>query len=111
MSIFFAIIIIVLVWFTLIVPFIRLIRISRQWRNTFKQARQYQQQDPRRQQQQRRPKQPVKKKKIDPSVGEYVEFTETVVEQTETEADGSTRSTHTVEQQITDVTWEDLPGK
>lgn len=44
-------------------------------------------------------------------MGEYVEFTETVVEQTETEADGSTRSTHTVEQQITDVTWEDLPGK
>lgn len=51
-----------------------------------------------------------KEKKIDATVGEYVEFTETTAQTTKTEADGSTRTTtvHT-EEQVTDVTWEDLP--
>lgn len=55
-----------------------------------------------------------RKKKIDPSVGEYVRFqeiqtTETVDSHTDP-ATGDTRTTVTVEQQVTDAEWEDLPS-
>lgn len=102
-----------MVWFFIIAPFIRLIRVSRQWQNTFKQARnqqQQRQQQHQQQQQRRRSGTQHPGKKIDPSVGEYVEFTETTTPQTDTDA--APRTAHTpVEQQITDVTWEDLPAK
>lgn len=55
----------------------------------------------------------IKKKKIPADVGEYVKFTEiTTAEESRTTteqagADGS-QSTVTVEQQITDVEWEDI---
>ena len=56
----------------------------------------------------------IKKKKIPSDVGEYVKFTEiTTTEEnrstTEQDSNGdSNRSTVTVEQQITDVEWEDI---
>lgn len=63
------------------------------------------------QQQRRQPPQPKpsgNKKKIDPTVGEYVDFTEVAETTAHTAADSSTTTTAT-EQQVTDVTWEDLP--
>lgn len=60
----------------------------------------------------RQPEQPkpaVKKKKIDRSVGEYVEFEEIRVKAS-TQTDGDTTTVnYKVEQQITDVEFEDLP--
>ncbi len=111
MSLFLALIIILLVWFFIIAPFIRLMRISSQWQNTFKRAQQEQQQYRHRQQRQHRRSEQSSKRKIDPNVGEYVEFTETIEDKTETDANDSARTAHTVEPQVTDVTWEDLPGK
>ncbi|MDE7152930.1 MAG: hypothetical protein K2O00_00625 [Muribaculaceae bacterium] len=55
------------------------------------------------------PKPPVKKKKIDGSVGEYVEFEELRVETSVHETGDSTTVEYKVEQQITDVEFEDLP--
>ena len=57
----------------------------------------------------RQPEPPVAKKKIDPTVGEYVEFTETVETTTRHTAEGEETSVR-VEQQITDVQWEDIPA-
>ncbi|MCM1311054.1 MAG: hypothetical protein NC301_08555 [Bacteroides sp.] len=105
MSLFLTLIIILLVWFFIIAPFVRLIRVSRQWQNTFNNATRQQQ----RQQHHKRPAQPQPKKKIDPTVGEYVEFTETEVSQTATDGQGNTTATRETESQITDVTWEDIP--
>ena len=53
-----------------------------------------------------------RRKKIDPSVGEYVKFqeiatTETVSQTTDT-ATGSTTTTVSVEQQVTDAEWEEI---
>lgn len=63
----------------------------------------------RRRQQSTQPQQPAKqKKKIDPNIGEYVEFTETTESTTRQTADG-TETTVKTEQQITDVQWEDIP--
>lgn len=50
-----------------------------------------------------------KRKKIDPEVGEFVKFKETEVTVEETASDGSAKASFTAEEQITDVTWEDLP--
>ncbi len=61
-----------------------------------------------RKQQSQQPEPPVAKKKIDPTVGEYVEFTETVESTTRQTPEGEENSVR-VEQQITDVQWEDLP--
>lgn len=47
-------------------------------------------------------------KKIDPSVGEYVDFTETT-ETTARKTPDQTETSSRIEQQITDVQWEDLP--
>lgn len=53
------------------------------------------------------PRQPKTKKKIDPSVGEYVAFEEIKTETTT--ADARDAKTYTeVEQQIVDVEWEDI---
>lgn len=57
----------------------------------------------------KKPEPPVTKKKIDPTVGEYVEFTETVETSTRQTPEGEETSVR-VEQQITDVQWEDLPA-
>ena len=52
---------------------------------------------------------PVKKrKKIDPEVGEFIKFKETDVTEVDSSGDRTTAS-FTAEEQITDVTWEDLP--
>lgn len=58
--------------------------------------------------QQQQPQPPAHKKKIDPTVGEYVEFTETETSVREETPEG-TESTTIIEQQITDIQWEDLP--
>ncbi len=108
MSFFIALLIILLVWFFLIAPFVRLIRVSRQWRDAFSgAARQQRQSNRRREPRSQTPRAP--KKKIDPSVGEYVEFTETTSTTSATESDGTRETTTVTESQITDVTWEDLP--
>ena len=49
-----------------------------------------------------------KRKKIDPAVGEYVKFEEIETDTTTTDSAGNTTTTHTVEQQVTDVEWVDL---
>lgn len=66
--------------------------------------------DPRQQTQERKKPEPPQrpKKKIDPSVGEYVEFTETA-ESTVRETPEGTETTFRTEQQITDIQWEDIP--
>lgn len=53
----------------------------------------------------------LRKKKIDPTVGEYIRFTETDVKITSTEANDHASASHksTVEEQITDVDWEEIP--
>lgn len=61
----------------------------------------------------RQPQQPApKKKKIDPSVGEYVEYEEITVDQSYSKTSGhdaASASTQVeVEQQIVDVEWEDI---
>ncbi|MDE7334825.1 MAG: hypothetical protein K2N10_00750, partial [Muribaculaceae bacterium] len=102
MTSFIVICIFLAIWFLIIGPFVKLIRVSRRWSD---QANAYRQRYQQQQQQSRQQQQPAKpKKKIDPTVGEYVEFTETTVRTTTT--DGSTTTTTTqTEQQITDVTW------
>ena len=110
MSFFIALIIIMLVWFFILAPFIRLIRISRQWRNTFADATR-RARETRNPGAERKPKRP--KKKIDHNVGEYVEFTETVDDRrTETgPGNDSGSSSAETESQIVDVSWEDIPEK
>lgn len=108
MHLFITILILLMVWFFLIAPFIKLINISRNWKNTFteaqKQARQ--QYD----KQQRKTAQEPKKKKIDSTVGEYVEFTETKdSDSTSTKSTKANTDSAATESQITDVSWEDLP--
>lgn len=51
-----------------------------------------------------------RRKKIDPSVGEYVKFQEIAVTDSTSQSDtaGSHDTTYTVEQQITDAEWEDI---
>lgn len=93
------ILILLLVWFYMIVPFLKIYRAVNKAQ---KNVRDFQQ---RQQQQRQQPRQPEPtKKKIDPTVGEYVQFTEVTEERTTPEGDTVT----TAEQQITDVTWEDL---
>lgn len=57
------------------------------------------------------PQQPAPhRKKIDPSVGEYVAFTEIEVTETTTSQNNTTTNVR-VEQQVVDVEWEDIPDK
>lgn len=99
--------ILLLVWFFMIAPFIRLYRTSKQWRNAFEQAQKQQQQ--RRRNNAPRPPAPPKKK-IDPTVGEYVEFTETVVAESEWKSTQTTSdAVHTErESQVSDISWEEI---
>ncbi len=63
-----------------------------------------QQGQPHQQQRQRRQSHtPSQKKKIDPTVGDYVEFTETTVERTQ-----SATAPVEPEQQVSDIDWTDL---
>ena len=98
-----------LVWFFILAPFIRLIRISRQWRNTFADATR-RARETRNPGAERKPKRP--KKKIDHNVGEYVDFTETVDDRTDTAPrNDSENSAAETESQIVDVSWEDILEK
>ena len=101
---FIVICILLMVWAAIIGPFIKLLRVSRSWRKAAEE-----QTRARRRQQQRQQQPPRPKKKIDPGVGEYVEFTETTSTRSTTSADGTPRTTTETESQITDITWEDLP--
>lgn len=51
-----------------------------------------------------------KKKKIDPSVGEYVEFEEIHTTATASSQSGRSTTTTEIEQQIVDAEWEDIPN-
>ncbi len=52
---------------------------------------------------------PRRSKKIDPNEGEYVAFEDITVSATETSDDGRRSTRYTVEQQIVDAEWEDIP--
>lgn len=52
--------------------------------------------------------QPVRKKRIDPSVGEYVDYEEINAETSYTASDGATTENFVAESQIVDVEWEDI---
>lgn len=108
MSFILALIICLGVWFFMIAPFLRLWRASKQWRDLYSAATGNERTRQRRQQQ---PQPKKKKKKIDPTVGEYVEFTETQTTTTQTAPDGTPEVHTETESQITDITWEDLPPK
>lgn len=54
------------------------------------------------------PQQQPRRKKIDPSVGEYVEWEEVKVSSTTTDSSGKSTRTTVTEEQITDVEWEEL---
>lgn len=114
MTSFIFLLILLLVWFFILAPFIKLINVSRQWNKTFGDAQKRAQQ--RQASQRKHEKQNKRKKKIDPNIGEYVEFTETTVNNTNsTTADKNAKSTTgnsaATESQITDVSWVDIPDK
>ena len=96
------IIALVLLFWYYVIPYL----IKRQIRKTFG----FDPRAGRSKQQQQQPQPPVHKKKIDPTVGEYVEFTETETT-TRVETPEETETTTVIEQQITDIQWEDLPPK
>ncbi len=52
---------------------------------------------------------PRRSKKIDPNEGEYVAFEDITMSTTETSDDGRRSTRYTVEQQIVDAEWEDIP--
>lgn len=52
---------------------------------------------------------PRRSKKIDPNEGEYVAFEDITISATETSDDGRRYTEYTVEQQIVDAEWEDIP--
>lgn len=108
MEILLLIIIGLLIWWILIRP---AIFVRRQWRQMQDQARQFHEQYNRQQSRPSESHRRRRKKKIDPSVGEYVEFTETTDSATGGRSSdaGSGRTDVQPESQITDVTWEDLP--
>ncbi len=115
MSIGYILLIILAVWLVpkLVRGYMFIHRIKKQTRTMYEQMYNN---DPRaRQQQQRSSRRPgwsaptQRRKKIDPNVGEYVKFQEiTVTETTQQSADDTSRTTYTVEQQITDAEWEDI---
>lgn len=111
MSLIIATLIILFVWVFMISPFLKIYKATKQFRQTMNRAQQQARDHFERQRQAaREQQQPRPRKKIDPAVGEYVEFTETTVETSSTAgSDATTRRTTVTEQQITDVTWEDLP--
>lgn len=54
---------------------------------------------------------PRKAKIIDPSVGEYVAYEDIIVSAEETNKNSGTTTRYTIEQQIVDAEWEDIPDK
>lgn len=52
---------------------------------------------------------PRRSKKIDPNEGEYVAFEDITISTTETSDDRRRSTRYTVEQQIVDAEWEDIP--
>lgn len=54
---------------------------------------------------------PRKAKIIDPSVGEYVAYEDIIVSSEETNKNSGTTTRYTIEQQIVDAEWEDIPDK
>lgn len=54
---------------------------------------------------------PRKTKIIDPSVGEYVAYEDIIVSSEETNKHSGTTTRYTIEQQIVDAEWEDIPDK
>lgn len=80
----------------------KIFRFNQEISDQNKRARQARQQA--RQQQQKS----EKKKKIDPNVGEYVAFTEIDVTEESAQTSGNSRTTVRAEEQITDITWEDI---
>lgn len=104
MGIFLLIILGLFIW-----AIIRPVWIARKrWQEMQRQAEEYYNR-----QNQRRPQsEPQRKqKKIDPTVGEYVEFTETHIHSEETKETADGKTTIETESQITDITWEDIPEK
>ena len=112
MNFFVFLLILLLVWFFMLAPFFKLISMSRQWKKTFTEAQQRAQQ--KQSNARKNAKQNTrKKKKIDPNVGEYVEFTETPSGNADSKDDNSSKSARNstpAESQITDISWEDLPN-
>lgn len=105
MSLFLALVICLGVWFFMIAPFIRLWKASKQWRDIYSGKNRKQQASQCNSEQQKADK----KKKIDPTVGEYVEFTETSTTEQSSSSAGNIQTE--TESQITDVSWEDIPEK
>lgn len=102
MGILIAILIILMVWIFMISPFVKIYRTTRTIRDAYAEA-----QRKARQQREHAAEPPKPKKKIDPTVGEYVQFTELTQTRTTTDRAGTTTS-EVRESQITDVTWEDM---
>ena len=108
-----AVILIRVLWF-----FIRLFwnayKLRRFMRDPFAEMRRQAQQEYKRQQERYgqaapQPQPSHKQKKLDPSVGEYIAFTDIEVTQTASNPDSGTTTTTTYhEQQITDIEWEDV---
>lgn len=82
-------------------------RQRRAMRDFFGQARSGQQNDRSRSGFSRPSQQPRRKKKIDPNIGEYVEFEEIESTTTTQTAEGTTTD-YRRESQVTDVEWEDV---
>lgn len=119
MSFFGLIFIIFLIWLVpkLIRGFFFVNQIKKQTRQMYEQMYGSQQDASRSREKKRKPgwstPQP-RRKKIDPNVGEYVSFQEVSVSEsartTVDPATGDTHTTYTVEQQVTDAEWVDLPA-
>lgn len=90
----------------MIMPFVKIYRAVN--KAAQKHSREFSQEQQRQQYHAQRQRSQQHKKKIDPTVGEYVQFTEVTTKETHTQADGSTSSVSESESQVTDVTWEDL---
>lgn len=108
MSLIFFILLILFVWFILLPA----LKVYRAYSNLRKQARDFFGGNPRTDKQtphgdpSRAPK--PKRKKIDPNIGEYVEFEEITVSTTSTSENGHTTTNYRRESQVTDVEWEDI---
>ncbi|MCH5345585.1 MAG: DUF4834 family protein [Muribaculaceae bacterium] len=61
-----------------------------------------------RRQQQQQPPKPPRKKKIDSTVGEYIDYEEITVSSTQTQTSTGETVSYEVQQQITDVEWEEV---
>lgn len=95
----------------IVVPIVRVVltiyRARRQTRQFFDRFRNAASGGTEQQRRSEAPRKPTPKKKIDPSVGEYVAFEE--IKSTVSESGAGKSATYTeVEQQVEDVEWEDI---